>query len=283
VPLEPLPPLTVLLLRSVASLRRQPASVPPEIGLAAHFEIDDIDLAHVTKYRAFFADDRQQVPLTYFYLLAQRAQVALMLDRRFPHAVPGLIHIRNRMRLHAPYQLACPLEIQVSVSSGPRSADAGSIDFNVEMTQSGQRIMTCVSAYRVPGMPRRSASGETRPESLPESFVRESWSFDPSLGRRYAMLSRDFNPIHLSSLLARAFGCKRAIAHGMYAIGRAAARIERHTGKPLIEIAARFRRPIPLPSLASFGFESSSSTGGNFSVILAPEQQLAIEGSWSVG
>lgn len=94
------------------------------------------------------------------------------------------------------------------------------------------------------------------------------------------MLSSGFSAIHLSSLLARAFGLRRSIAHGMYSIGRTAASIESPTGKPSIEITARLRRPIALTTQATFGFESTTTTSGHFNAILAPEQQLAINGSW---
>lgn len=261
---------------------RKQASALPDSGLVGHFQIKSIDMAHVAKYRRFFDDRGQQVPLTYFYLLAQRAQIALMLDGRFPHPIPGLIHVSNKMRFHDVFQEGLPLEVEVSVSPVLRADDAKSVAFSVEMSQSGRRIVSCLSEYRVPRSTRRKPAGETRPENFPETFLQESWIFDKSLGRRYAMISSDFNPIHLSSLLARAFGFKSAIAHGMYSIGRAAASIEHRTGRPLIEISAHFRRPILLGTEAIFGFESTATTQGDFGVILAPDRQLAINGSWSV-
>lgn len=238
-------------------------------------------MAHVAKYRSFFADHGQQVPLTYFYLLAQRAQIALMLDSRFPHAIPGLIHAGNDMRWHEQFQEGLALDIQVSVSSFQRSEDAKSIVFSVEISQCGRRIISCLSEYRIPGRPRRTSAWHVLPESFSESFYQEGWIFDKSVSRRYAMISGDFNPIHLSSLLARAFGFRRAIAHGMYSIGRAAVSIERHTRRPLIAISARFKRPILVATHAVFGFDSTTTTQGDFGVILAQGQQLAISGTWS--
>lgn len=261
---------------------RKQASALPDSGLVGHFQVKSIDMAHVAKYRRFFDDRGQQVPLTYFYLPAQRAQIALMLDRRFPYAIPGLIHVSNKMRFHDVFQEGLPFEVEVSVSPALRAEDTKSVAFSVEMSQSGRRIVSCLSEYRVPRSTHRKPAGETRPENFPETFLQEGWTFDKSLGRRYAMISSDFNPIHLSSLLARAFGFKSAIAHGMYSIGRAAVSIEHRTGRPLIEISAHFRRPILLGTEAIFGFESTATTQGDFGVILAPDRQLAINGSWSV-
>jgi acyl dehydratase len=271
-----------LLVKSIASLWRNQTSALPESGLVNHFQIESIDMVHVAKYRSFFDDRGQQVPLTYFYLLAQRAQIALMLDARFPHAIPGLIHTSNKMQFHDVFQEEIPLGIEVSVFSALRADDAKSVVFNVEMTQSGRRIITCISEYRIPRKYRRKSAEYRQPETFPETFLQENWAFDKSLCRRYAMISSDFNPIHVSSLLARVFGLSRAIAHGMYSVGRAAASIERHTGCPLIEIAAHFKRPILVATEATFGFDSIAATQGDFVVMLAQERQLAITGYWSI-
>jgi len=280
-PPQLLPPLPDLVIKSIASLWRKPTSALPASGLVNHFQIESIDMAHVARYRRFFDDRGQQVPLTYFYLLAQRAQIALMLDARFPHAIPGLIHTCNKIRFHGVYQEGIPLGVEVSVLSIRRADGAKSIVFSVDMSQGGRRIVGCVSEYRIPRRPRHNPAGQPRPETFPETFLQEDWAFEKSRCRRYAMISSDFNPIHLSSLLARTFGFPRAIAHGMYSVGRAAVSIERHTGRPLIELTAYFRRPILVASKASFGFESTATSEGDFGIILASDQQLAITGSWS--
>ena len=46
------------------------------------------------------------------------------------------------------------------------------------------------------------------------------------IGRRYAAVSGDRNPIHLYPLTARAFGFPRAIAHGMWLKARTLAALE---------------------------------------------------------
>ena len=49
------------------------------------------------------------------------------------------------------------------------------------------------------------------------------WTLAGDVGRRYAAVSGDRNPIHLSALSAKALGFPRAIAHGMYTASRALA------------------------------------------------------------
>ena len=46
------------------------------------------------------------------------------------------------------------------------------------------------------------------------------WRLPGDLGRRYAAVSGDRNPIHLYALTAKAFGFPRQIAHGMWSKAR---------------------------------------------------------------
>ena len=40
-------------------------------------------------------------------------------------------------------------------------------------------------------------------------------------GKSFGFITKDINPIHMSSLLAKAFGFKQDLAHGMWALARA--------------------------------------------------------------
>src|SRR5690606_14073774 len=52
------------------------------------------------------------------------------------------------------------------------------------------------------------------------------WRLPRDLGRRYARVSGDVNPIHLGTLRARLFGFARPIVHGMWAKARCLAAFE---------------------------------------------------------
>lgn len=279
----PLPAWPALLLGAGTTLLRRRADALPATGLGGHFGINCIDLAQVASYRKLFGIPGTHIPLTYFYLLAQRAQLALMLDPRFPHPLPGLLHTGNALRLHALPRVDSALELQVSVLPRPESGGAPGVVFNVELQQSGRPLVSCRSEYRRPGKKPVRAARPGEPESLPESYWQAGWVIDQSLIRRYARVSGDCNPIHLAAWLARAFGFRRAIAHGMYAVGQAAAGIEVRTGRPVTAITADFRRPIPLPARASFGFGPACAMQGAYGVLLPDEQRLALSGSWETG
>jgi len=73
------------------------------------------------------------------------------------------------------------------------------------------------------------------------------WDLSAGLGREYAAISGDRNPIHMSALTAKAFGFPRAIAHGMYTAARALAEVGPGRG-PTYRWTVDFAKPVLLPS-----------------------------------
>ena len=275
-----LPSLPGLLIRAMATLGRRSLPGQSGSGLAGRFQVDGIDRAHVARYRAFFDSPGQDVPLGYFYLLAQRAQLALMLDERFPHSIPGLIHTCNALRLQRQPRLDSPLELRVSVLPCPAGGDGQRIAFAVDIRQEGREVATCGSEYK---RPTKRRSRPMVPDEWPAAVATIEWAVDKAGIRRYALLSGDCNPIHLSSLLARAFGLKQVIAHGMYSVGRAVACIERRTARPVVAITADFRRPVALPARLTFGFGTVDASRGAYGVLLGDEPVFALQGMWETG
>jgi len=85
------------------------------------------------------------------------------------------------------------------------------------------------------------------------------------VGRSYAKVSGDRNPIHTSRLGARLFGFPRRIAHGMWSAARCLAALEgRLPDRATIEI--RFQRPLLLPGTATF---TGTPAGSGWSITLA--------------
>jgi acyl dehydratase len=76
------------------------------------------------------------------------------------------------------------------------------------------------------------------------------WRIPADIGRRYAAVSGDRNPIHLNPLAAKAFGFPRAIAHGMWLHARALASLGARLPSDY-RVDAEFKAPVFLPSTVS--------------------------------
>jgi acyl dehydratase len=204
------------------------------------------------------------LPATYPHMLTFPLQMALMSDRSFPLALPGLVHVRNRIEVLRAITADEPLGLEVwaeNFASHPRGA---AVDLCATVSTGGAEVWRSRSTYL--------ARGATAPDGAPEADiavavgdlerVAATWRIPDDAGRRYAKVSGDVNPIHLSGLTAKAFGFKRAIAHGMWVkarvLGALAGRLP-----DAVSLDVGFRKPLFLPSTVTL---STAQAGGGWDV-----------------
>jgi acyl dehydratase len=124
------------------------------------------------------------------------------------------------------------------------------IDLQTQLRVGGQPVWSEVStllARRAEGQrpPRTREGGLPHLDVPPRQDVSTStFVVSPGVGRQYARVSGDFNPIHIMDVTARFFGFKRAIAHGMWSLARCAAEIGGPTFSRPCTLDVAFKRPI---------------------------------------
>jgi acyl dehydratase len=97
------------------------------------------------------------------------------------------------------------------------------------------------------------------------------------IGRRYASVSGDINPIHMHSLSAKLFGFPSAIAHGMWLKARCLAALEGELPDALtVEVA--FKLPLLLPAKVAFA-DWPAGGGRDFAVHDARKGKPHLTGS----
>ena len=103
-----------------------------------------------------------------------------------------------------------------------------------------------------------SGRGGSSDDELPATAT---WKLRGDLGRRYASVSGDMNPIHMHWVSAKLFGFPSAIAHGMWTKARCLAALEgRLPDSFTVEVS--FKRPIVLPATVAFGEAGLASDSG---------------------
>jgi acyl dehydratase len=209
---------------------------------------------------------RDTLPPTYPHVLAFPLHMAVMADGSFPFGAVGLVHVENTITQQRPIGIAEELEIKVKPTKlVPHSK--GRIFTLQTKVKAGNRIVwesTSTMLRRGGGDPQTAKSQPRRvsgPANQEFDAVREEevanaeWRLGGDLGRRYAAVSGDCNPIHMHAWTAKPLGFPRAIAHGMWTKARCLAAIESRL-PDAFEVGIRFRKPILLPGKVEFASAS---------------------------
>jgi len=207
---------------------------------------------------------RDEVPPTWLHVLTFPLQVHLMASPDFPLGLAGLVHVSNEMRLHRPVAIGERLTLSSSAADLRAHRSGTQLDLLGEARVGDEIVWTGRSAYLARG---RKPTGAEVPDDVqnPYEKAEESgktptkigevpsalWRLSGGLGREYAGVSGDVNPIHLSPLTAKAFGFPRTIAHGMWVHARALAALEGRLPSAY-EVSVEFRKPVLLPSTVGF-------------------------------
>ena len=202
------------------------------------------------------------LPPTYPHMLTFPVQMVLMSDRSFPLALPGLVHVRNRIEVLQPIRSDAPLDLEVWAERFARHRSGAVVDLCATVSAGGQEVWRSRSTYLARGAtaPAGAPAAETEVAVGDLERIAATWRIPDDAGRRYAKVSGDVNPIHLSGLTAKAFGFKRAIAHGMWVkarvLGALAGRLP-----DAVDLDVSFRKPLFLPSTVTL---STAQAGGGW-------------------
>ena len=219
------------------------------IYIEKYFENVTIDKPSLKSYKEFF-DWKEEFPLAFFYLMAQRAQTALMLDTRFTIAVPGLVHIANNLTQLASINYNEPFDIKTNVNVEYK--DTGSLipKFTVDFVQNNILVIHCESTYIAKRKSNKKKSSMAITDDIkPQVYsYSENWEIATNLGRKYATASGDKNPIHSSKFFAKLIGFRNPILQGWYSVSRVVKQCESDFNTTYKNIQVEFKSPIFLPS-----------------------------------
>jgi len=207
--------------------------------------------AHVTSYAAVCGFPvKDVVPLTFPHVLAFPLHMAVMSSPDFPFPAIGTVHLANSITRHRPVEIGETLQLEVHTSAVQPHPKGRAIDFLARATADGETVWESTSTYLRRGRDNPDADAPGGPDHVVPGRV--TWRLGSDVGRRYAAVSGDHNPIHLYRLTARALGFPRQIAHGMWSLARCVAALENRL-PDAVTVEASFKKPIVLPSTVPFG------------------------------
>jgi len=220
------------------------------------FELKNVttDTDHLARYNAICAYQPADVlPPLYPHFAAFGLHLTLMTETEFPFAPMGVVHLRNRLVHHRPIGLDESLDLSVKAHDLRSHPKGRLIDITTTAQAAGEEVWSETMTIFARGR-KGSGAEATRPPldgvDAPTGVV--EWKLKGDLGRRFAAISGDRNPIHLYPLTAKAFGFPTNIAHGMWTKSRALAALQNRLPKAY-EVNVEFRKPVLLPSTVIFG------------------------------
>ena len=273
--LDSLPTLPNLFMH--AALKRKVTGTElPEIGLRCWSAVDTEKLESYRSVCGF--SESSLLPPTYLHVLAFNLQMQLMTAKDFPFPLLGLVHLGNRIKIHRPLGGVHKVYIGVHAQNLQPHANGATFSLVTQVEDSlgilweEESTMLCRDVH-LEGV----AGGDFEPAPLPVIEV-ERWQAPAEIGRRYAKVSGDYNPIHLSEPSAKLFGFPKAIAHGMWLKARTLAALANHLPASNLDINVQFHKPVRLPSDVVL---SASTAGSHGQLRLEGAQGLVhMVGNW---
>jgi hypothetical protein len=260
--METTPPRLGPLYRA-AALRRPHGDTLPEREL--RLEGVTVDLAHLAEYdRVCGFRLRDQLPATYPHVLAFPLALALMTAADFPFPLLGLVHVANSIEVRRPLTASDTFSLAVRAEALRPHERGTQLDIVATASIADEPVWLGRSTYlrRTGGSGRSDQTGvhENKTGVHEKPRANAVWRVPRRVGADYAAVSGDRNPIHTSRLLARAFGFRTTIAHGMWTKARCLAALEGRL-PDICTVSVAFKLPILLPATVEF-----AAGGGHIAV-----------------
>jgi len=244
-------------------------------SLATRWDNFIVDSTHLSRYNAICGFDSRKISTTYLWVICFPLIINILLSKRFPLRAMGQIHLRNRASFHEPMDLHSPLTLAASVGSSELTHRGLEWNIDLQVLAQDRLLWSSQSTFLYRCETAIERQERDRDSPLKSTY---SWSVSKDIGRRYACVSGDYNPIHLSQLSAKLLGFKRAIAHGMWSKARCLAELDRSIPDAGYTVDVLFRRPVFLPSTVCL-YSQRLQGDHRFSLFNSSNGQIHLDGS----
>jgi acyl dehydratase len=280
--LESLPPPAKLYGRALQGIFKRADAVdqlPPLRLVRPSVALDAEQIGRYARVCGFIPE--QGVPVTFPHVMAFPLHLMLLTDPAFPWPAMGLVHVSNSVRLRRTLNSGQALRVEVECGELVAHDKGQAFTLHTRIYRGGEAVWDADSVYLKRGVAGRGRGQASLPQAdtMPPALVREArWQLPAQLGRDYAKASGDFNPIHLHALSAKAFGFRRAIAHGMWTLGRTLAALQPSKQLDAANVQGDFKSPILLPAETTLWTAALSATGRDFEVRDLAGERLHLRG-----
>ncbi len=218
----------------------------------------------------------KSVPAVWPHLQAFALQLSILTEPSFPFPAIGIVHIYNKITLHRPILTSEVLSLKAWAEPLIDHPRGRAVPVRTEARVGDELVWEETAVNLRIGKRNESATAPEVASSEGYAFGAR-WRLPADLGRRYAAVAGDYNPIHIHPLSARALGFPRAIAHGFWTKSRALAQLQGQLPDAFrVEVA--FKRPILLPSSVNYVESLGTESGIGFGVRAVKDNAPHLDG-----
>lgn len=272
-----LPAAGISLIRAAAVWKR-PAGAGTTLPVS-ELEVHDWrpEQPTLAAYRALVGS-LAEMPLAFAQVPIMAMHLDLLSRWSFPIRAIGVVHLGSTIEVLDELPGEEPWDLRAWVSGSRHVRSGLEFDLHGEVSCAG-RVRWRSTAVN---LSRSRAAAGAEGSTVPGLDTAGTWQAEQPMpvgegtGRAFGRLTGDVNPIHLHALPARAFGFRRAIAHGWWTTGRSAALLGVDESVPGRRLEIAFHRPVELPSTPVLCSRRESTDGLEFALFPdAPDRSAA--------
>ena len=222
------------------------------------------DLDNFNKYlKCCSLEDREALNILYPHVIASRMHMNMLTRREFPIKLLGMLHLRNHIIQHQKISLSETFDVETEVTSHRIGKKGLEFDVTTILTQENERLWEQISTYFVRGKfgTEDPVSSLAKISTLTDGEQIKKWRIAKNLGKQYAKIVDDYNPIHMSALAAKLFGLKRDIAHGFCILATSLDSLPSLSSEESVRFDVFFKGPVFLGS--QINLRNKTSTDSN--------------------
>lgn len=244
--LHSVPSSSQTLLKALGTAFKSPGKVVPDLPT---YVLDNLrpDLKRLDAFNRMFGYSGQYVPSTYWHTRLFGVRILLAAQRNFPFPLPGMVHFTDTIRQHETVLPTDALRMECHLGQFLTHEKGTAFETLTKLYRDNRLVWeeNTVNLYlgKIQLGDTEYAGHEFAELQNPQE---EQLHIPGNMGRKYARICGDYNPIHVSTLGAKLFGFKRKLMHGWYGLNKILAQHPEKMSAPH-EVYAAFKKPLFLP------------------------------------
>jgi acyl dehydratase len=225
-----------------------PESVPTIQAVWKGAQVDQAALKEYRKACGFEEDGK--LPILYPHILTSAIHMSLLAHPEFPLSIMGSVHARNNILQRRAIGETEPVDVECTLAACRVVKQGVEFDVTTKLLVGDDCPWESVSTYLV--RKKQSNPGEppawTQLGNLDGGEEMATFHVPADMGRRYAKITGDYNPIHISKILAKLFGFPRDIIHGMWSLAKCITELPPISNDGPLRLDVVFKGPVFIDS-----------------------------------